>query len=469
MKFSNVIDSMKEDIIRTTQELISFKSVEMTPEPGAPFGRPMRECLDRVLEICEDMGFTTKNIDGYAGHAECGEGEEIIGILVHLDVVPAGSGWSVDPYGGQVIDGKLFGRGAIDDKGPAAAAMYALKAVKDSGEKFNKRVRIIFGCDEESGRWDCMKNYFQSEEMPSCGFSPDADFPIINSEMGITIFNLSKEFTQPEPSTLTGIKINYIKGGNRPNMVPDYSECELEMKSDFVEILNEKVQYMKEKQNADIRLELNGAKYIAKSYGISAHGSTPDKGVNAVSQLISFLVKLPLHEDERSNFVRFMDSSIGMETDGTSFGLAMSDDVSGKLVFNLGVFELNEKAATATINVRYPVTKTRDDVYDKIDKKSVESEIEYNEVTGKAPLYVPADNPLVQALSAVYKRTTGGEATLISIGGGTYARAIKNAVAFGPLFPGQLELAHQKDEYIGVDELIKCTKIYAEAICELIK
>jgi succinyl-diaminopimelate desuccinylase len=469
MKFSNVIDSMKEDIIRTTQELISFKSVEMTPEPGAPFGRPMRECLDRVLEICDEMGFTTKNIDGYAGHAECGEGEEIIGILVHMDVVPEGSGWSVDPYGGQVIDGKLFGRGAIDDKGPAAAVMYALKAVKDSGEKFNKRVRIIFGCDEESGRWDCMKHYFQSEEMPSCGFSPDADFPIINSEMGITIFNLSKEFKQPKPSTFTGIKINYIKGGNRPNMVPDYCECELEMKSDFVEILNEKVQYMKVKQNADIRLELNGAKYIAKSYGISAHGSTPDKGVNAVSQLISFLVKLPLQDDERSNFVRFMDSSIGMETDGTSFGLGMRDEVSGKLVFNLGVFELNEKAATATINVRYPVTKTRDDVYDKIDKKSVESGIKYNEVTGKAPLYVPADNPLVQTLSAVYERTTGERVTLISIGGGTYARAIKNAVAFGPLFPGQLELAHQKDEYIGVDELIKCTKIYAEAICELIK
>lgn len=469
MKFNSVVDSMKEDIIRTTQELIRFKSVETTPEPGAPFGRPMRECLDRVLEICEDMGFTTKNIDGYAGHAECGEGEEIVGILVHMDVVPVGSGWSVDPYGGQVIDGKLFGRGSIDDKGPAAAVMYALMAVKDSGEKFNKRVRIIFGCDEESGRWDCMKHYFQSEEMPSCGFSPDADFPIINSEMGITIFNLIKEFEHPESETYTGIKINHIKGGNRPNMVPDYCECELEMQAGFEKNLREKLEYMKAKQNADIRLETDGTKFIVKSYGVSAHGSTPDQGVNAVSQMISLLAKLTLNDDERSKFVRFMDSSIGMETDGSSFGLAMRDDISGKLVFNLGVFELNEKAATATVNVRYPVTNTRDEVYDKIDKKAVEAGINYNEVTGKAPLYVPADNPLVQKLSAVYKRTTGEEATLISIGGGTYSRAIKNAVAFGPLFPGQLELAHQKDEYIGVDELLKCTKIYAEAICELIK
>lgn len=469
MKFNNTIDSMKADIISTTQELIGFKSVETTPEPGAPFGRPMRACLDRVLEMCEEMGFSTKNIDGYAGHAECGEGEEIVGILVHMDVVPEGSGWSVDPYGGQVIDGKLFGRGAIDDKGPAAAVMYALKAVKDSGEKFNKRVRIIFGCDEESGRWDCMKHYFQSEEMPSCGFSPDADFPIINSEMGITIFNLSKEFSNTESNALAGIKINSIKGGNRPNMVPDYCECELEVGKDLEESLREKVEFMKDKQNADIILEQMGANFIVKSHGISAHGSTPDKGLNAVSQMISLLSKLPLDDDERAGFVRFMDSSIGMETDGESFGLYMRDEVSGKLVFNLGVFELNEKSATATINVRYPVTKTRDEVYAIIEKKALEAGINYNEVTGKAPLYVPADNPLVQKLSAVYKRATGEEATLISIGGGTYSRAIKNAVAFGPLFPGQLELAHQKDEYIGVDELIKCTKIYADAISELIK
>jgi succinyl-diaminopimelate desuccinylase len=314
-----------------------------------------------------------------------------------------------------------------------------------------------------------MKHYFQSEEMPSCGFSPDADFPIINSEMGITIFNLSKEFKQNNPSSNAGIKINYIKGGNRPNMVPDYCECELDIQKDFEESFREKVEFMKKNQNADIRIETKGSRYIVKSYGISAHGSTPDKGLNAVSQMISLLEKLQLNDDEKSDFVRFMADSIGMETDGKSFGLYMRDDVSGKLVFNLGVFELNEKAATATVNVRYPVTKTRDEVYDIIQKKSLEAGIQYDEVTGKAPLYVPADNPLVQKLSAVYKRATGEDATLISIGGGTYSRAIKNAVAFGPLFPGQLELAHQKDEYIGVEELIKCTKIYADAIFELIK
>lgn len=467
MKFNVAVDSMKEDIIRSTQELIRYKSVETTPEPGAPFGRPMRECLDRALKMCEDLGFRTKNIDGYAGHAEYGEGEEIVGILVHMDVVPEGTDWSVDPYGGQVIDGKLFGRGSIDDKGPAVAAMYALKAVKDAGEKFNKRVRIIFGCDEESGRWDCMKHYFQSEEMPSCGFSPDADFPIINSEKGITIFNLNKKFTKGESSAKTGIKVNYIKGGNRPNMVPDDCECELEVQKEFENQVQNALNDMK--PNTDIKIEKNGVKYVVKSHGISAHGSTPEKGINAISQMILFLSKLPLCPGEKADFVSFMVENIGMETDGTSFGLYMEDEVSGKLVFNLGVFELNDEAATAVINVRYPVTKTRDEVYDRIDKKAKSTGIEYNELAGKDPLYVPADNPLVQKLSAVYKNLTGDEATLISIGGGTYSRAIKNAVAFGPLFPGQPELAHQKDEYIAVDDLIMCTKIYAEAISELVK
>ena len=190
MKFNDKIDSMREDIIKATQELIQIPSVESAPQEGVPFGTGIRECLDKTLELGSRLGFKTENFDGYAGHIEYGEGEEIVGILVHVDVVPEGSGWNHQPYGGEISEGKLYGRGVIDDKGPAVAAIYGLKAVADSGVKFKKRVRIIVGCDEESGRWACMKHYFKHAEMPVCGFSPDADFPIINSEMGILIFNL---------------------------------------------------------------------------------------------------------------------------------------------------------------------------------------------------------------------------------------------------------------------------------------
>lgn len=469
MSFNHQIDAMKNDIIKTTQELIRFKSVEGQPEPGAPFGKPMRECLDRALELCEEMGFRTKNINGYAGHAEYGEGDEIIGILVHLDVVPEGTGWSVEPYSGEVVDGKLFGRGSIDDKGPAVAAMYALKTVKEAGIQFNKRVRIIFGCDEETGRWDCMRNYFKSEEMPSCGFSPDADFPIINSEKGITIFDLFKSFTTENSRTAEGIQINYIKGGNRPNMVPEYCECELLLSKDFESSVKKAVEAMQDREGAKFELTFAGEKCLVKSYGVSAHGSTPEKGINAISQMMVFLNSLPLAPGPKAEFIQFMANKIGMETDGTSFGLFMEDEVSGKLVFNLGVFELNDTLATCSVNLRYPVTKTRDEVYAIIEETAARSVVEYREVTGKGPLYVPADNFLVQKLKEVYERITGEQATLISIGGGTYSRAIQNAVAFGPLFPGREELAHQKDEYIAVDDLLQCTKLYAEAISELIK
>ena len=469
MKFDKIVDSMKNDMIKTTQELVKIKSLEAKPEPGAPFGREVRECLDRTLEICEKLGMKTENFDGFAGHAEFGEGEEIIGILVHVDVVPEGSGWSHDPYGGEVADGKIFGRGTIDDKGPAVAAIYGLKAVMESGEKFNRKVRIIVGCDEESGRWACMKHYFKHAEMPMCGFSPDADFPIINSEKGILIFNLQKEFESNEESCCGGIKIKRIQGGNKVNMVPDYCECHLELKKDFTERVQKTIEYIKDKFNAKLELEIDNSKCVIKSYGLSAHGSTPGKGLNAISQLISCLCKLPLCVSEQTAYINFLDKHIGMEVDGTSFGVAMSDEVSGELVFNLGTIDVTEEKGSIGINIRYPVTNTRNDVYDIIKEKIAASGIILKEGDEKDPLYVPADNFMIKILQKVYEDVTGEKAELMSIGGGTYARAIKNAVAFGPLFPGKEETAHQKNEFIEVEDLIRSTKIYAEAIYELVK
>lgn len=283
------------------------------------------------------------------------------------------------------------------------------------------------------------------------------------------IFNLEKKFKKNEESRCEGLKIKRIAGGNKVNMVPDYCECELEMNKDFSDRIRKTVCYMNEKENKKLEAEIQGSRCVIKSYGVSAHGSTPEKGVNAISQLISCICRFSLFDSEQGAYINFLDKYIGMETNGESFGIAMSDEVSGNLVFNLGTINITEEQGSVGINIRYPVTKTRDDVYDGIREKTSKAGITIIEGDEKDPLYVPADNPMIKVLQKVYEHVTGHKAELISIGGGTYARAIKNAVAFGPLFPGRVDTAHQKDEYIKIEDLIMSTKIYAEAIGELVK
>jgi len=463
MNFHNKVLQMREEIIKSTQEIVRIKSVEDAPKEGMPFGEGVHSCLEYALALSEKLGFTTKNFNGYAGHAEFGEGEEVVGILVHLDVVPEGDNWTYPPYGGEIHDGKIYARGTIDDKGPAIAGLYAMKAVKDSGMPLNKKIRIIFGTDEESG-WDDMKYYLENQKAPDVAFTPDAEFPAIYGEKGILIFDFVKTLHKNSPES--GIVIHKIKGGNRPNMVPDYCEAHI---SSNPSILEKLTAFLKE-NHLKIEAEVTGDKTILKSYGISAHGSLPESGQNAVSQLVLFLNTLDLADGDAADFIHFYSNKIGMEYYGQSMGCGFYDEVSGKLIFNVGVIDLNEDEIKLTINIRYPVTYTTNVVYDAMEKELEGTGIKL--IRGKHdmdPIYLPKDHELIKKLMQVYTKITGDDREPITMGGGTYARAMKNAVAFGPLFPGQPELAHQKDEYISVEDLLKITEIYAEALYELAK
>ena len=458
---NNKIEDMRDNIIATTQELIRIKSVQDTPKDGKPFGEGVNKALEATLEIANNMGFETGNIDGYAGYAEMGQGDEMLGILCHLDVVPEGSNWTYPPYAAEIHDDKIYGRGSIDDKGPAVAALYAMKAVKDSDITLNKRVRIIFGTNEESG-WGGMDYYLENAEVPDLGFSPDAEFPVIHAEKGILIFKLKEEFENVDNNG--NVRVKSIKGGNAPNMVPDH--CEAELEGDYQEI-KEKLNEFLTKYDYDMSLEKNDNLVLLKSEGVSAHGSMPADGQNAISQLMTFLGTLDLGEDDIANFISFYNHKIGMEYYGESIGCGFEDEVSGKLIFNVGVIDLSAEKGEITINIRYPVTNNAETVYNGI-KEKLDDSIEIEETQAKDPLYVEKDDPLVKNLMEVYRDIVGDEdSEPIAIGGGTYARAIEKAVAFGPLFPGQVELAHQKDEYIGITELIQNAKIYAGAVAAL--
>lgn len=461
-KLSTCIDEMRDNIISSTQEIVRIKSVQEQPKEGKPFGDGVNKALETTLTIAKNMGFETKNVDGYAGYAEMGQGDEMMGILCHLDVVPEGVNWTYPPYAAEIHDDKIYGRGSIDDKGPSIAALYAMKAIKDSDITLNKRVRIIFGTNEESG-WGGMNYYLENEEAPDFAFSPDAEFPVIHAEKGILIFKIKKDFSNI--SDKGSVKIKSIKGGNAPNMVPDY--CEAEIITDDYDRFKEDFDKFIKENDYDIEFEKEADKIVLKSDGISAHGSRPEDGQNAISQLLVLLASLDIPDDDIADFITLFADKIGMEYHGQSIGCGFEDEVSGKLVFNVGSVDFASEAGELVVNIRYPVTSNADEVYGGIESE-LAAGFELDKGEHKEPLYVEKDDPLVKNLMEVYRDIVGDrDSEPIAIGGGTYARAIEKAVAFGALFPGQEELAHQKDEFIGIEDLIKNAKIYAGAIAAL--
>lgn len=465
MDFNNLIDNYKEEIIKSTQEAIKIKSVEEKPKEGMPFGEGPKKALDHALKLSKDLGFTVKNFDNYAGHAEFGEGEEVVGVLAHVDVVPEGDGWTHPPYGAEIHDEKIFGRGTLDDKGPAIAALYAMKALKESGVDLSRKIRIIFGTNEETG-WGGIKYYFEHEEPPTMAFTPDANFPVIYGEKGIIVFDLVQDL---KSSGCCGISVKALKGGNAPNMVPDRVTATLEVE-DINDFKNKYEAYKKEKDYPiTIEIDTNSVEVTAR--GVSAHGSTPQVGENAISHLMDFLGTLMDNKCDICDFINVYNERIGFKHNGESIGCGFEDEESGKLNFNPGMIKLEDGKITLTVNIRYPIDSSAKKVYDGMRQNLKGTNIVLIEgEKDTKPLYVPKDNFLVQKLMKVYREQTGEmDSQPITIGGGTYARAMDNAVAFGPMFPGQKELAHQKDEFISIDHLMKITKIYAHALYELAK
>jgi succinyl-diaminopimelate desuccinylase len=465
-RINNLIDSMKDDMIRSVQELVRIRSVKDKPQPGAPFGEGPAMALAKALEIAESLGFKTVNIDNYVGYAEYGEGKEMIAILGHLDVVPEGTGWNYPPYAAEIHDGKIYGRGTTDDKGPIVAALYGLKALKESGLSPLHRIRVIFGTDEESGSGDIKYYLEHGGEVPIAGFTPDAMYPVIRSEKGIIIFDAVKEFKR-KPSNIV---VKYIHGGVAPNSVPDYCEGTLAVEDDGLRksIVKKFNDFVKEKKY-QMELEEKSNILVFRSKGIAAHAMEPEKGKNAIMQLITFLDTIGLDNSDVASYIHFFAKNIGMETDGNSIGIKCMDD-TGELTLNVGVIDLNEDKGLVSVNPRYPCTFKGADIMEKIEEKARTAGIEIKILMDQPPLYFPIDHPLIKILMKVFEEQTNQKGLRpLSIGGGTYAKAMPNIVGFGPLFPGEPVVEHRPNEYFKIEDLILNSKIYAHAIYELDK
>ena len=451
----------EQEMIADLQMLVRINSVldESTATEKVPFGEGPLKALNWILQQGNEQGMRVVNMANKVGYIEMGQGEEMVGILCHVDVVPAGSDWVHEPFGAQIEDGKLFGRGAIDDKGPTMAAWLAMKMVKDSGIKLTRRVRLIVGSDEETG-FRCVKHYMAHEEVPTLGFAPDADFPIINAEKGIAETTYRQLDVTDHDEQLRS-----FYAGHRINMVPDFATAIVKNVSDKI-VAQFKAYLATETLTGEITNDSDNT-FTLTIKGVSAHAMEPNNGVNAAVKLASFLATC-LETANSKQFVDFIVTGFGAETRGHALGLAYHDEMSGETTLNAGVVEYEAgRIGEVRVSMRYAVSYDFDAFIAQGKRALEHTGFELVIDDNSEPHYVAPEEELIQKLSAVYERNTGEKAELLAIGGGTYARELPNGVAFGMLFPGEPDIAHQHDEYVVIGNLVKAAAIYADAIVEL--
>ena len=438
------LEEHKEDMIKDLRELINIPSVQGKPEGDYPFGKEPARALALMLKKCESAGLITENLQHYVGTADISIDDPQLGILTHLDVVPVGEGWDSAPFILTADGDKLIGRGAIDDKGPAIASFYAVKAVKELGIPLKKSVRLLFGTNEENGSAD-LEYYRKKRKLPPMVFTPDGEYPVINAEKGMLRIYFSTPWDNPVE----------IRGGTVINAVP--SKCEI-------------ISLFDPKKGCGIIFDNKGnSKQITETItrtdtvkGVSAHASTPEKGENAITKLLAsgLLSFKPI--------MKLNKLFPHGETDGTSCGLGFSDEVSGKTTCVLSMLNTTwDGRLKGGIDIRFPLDRKKDEISKIVCDKLREAGFEIESCEGVEPHCTDENSEFVQSLLRVYERVTGDKGHCIAIGGGTYVHEIEGGVAFGAEFPGEDGRMHSPNEFITVDNLLKNAELMAEAIVEI--
>ncbi len=458
-----LIEKYFDKAVQHIQDLIKINSQldNSSIDNNNPFGKGVAECLNQFITIAKNDGFTVKNIENYVGYVEYGSGD-LIGILAHLDIVPAGNEtlWIYPPFAAEIHNNKLYGRGAIDDKGPLIAAYTALKIVKNAGIKLNKRFRIIAGCDEETSM-RCLKRYKETEEIPVFSFSPDANFPAVYAEKGQMQITMKRNFQLQgfEPIKLLGLTC-----GERVNVVPDTAFAYFG--GDIAKIKRQ----LEEIAGNDLEIDYFQQDYLqVKATGKSAHAMNPEKGINAMYKLLRYLAhpSLDYGSWELMLWIRQIAYLLNDESDGKSFNIACHDDISGNLTINLGILRYKTDDLTLKFDIRYPVTMKKDKMEKNITNLAEKMMMLTQISKHIPPLYVDKNNPYLNELLKAYQQVTDDKSEPIAIGGRTYCTMMPNSLSFGANFKDDEELAHQNNEYIDLDKFKQMIKIYTYALINL--
>lgn len=438
----DITNQVKDEFLISLKTLISYPSVLNEGENGTPFGQAIQDVLEKTLEICRDIGFTTYlDPKGYYGYAEIGQGAELLAILCHLDVVPSGdeADWQTPPFEATIKDGWVFGRGVQDDKGPSLAALYAVKSLLDQGIQFKKRVRFIFGTDEET-LWRCMARYNTIEEQASMGFEPDSSFPLTYAEKGL----LQVKLHGPGSDQLE------LEVGGAFNVVPDKANYQGPLYEQVCNDLKEAgYDYQSTEQTVTV-------------LGVPNHAKDASQGINAVIRLATILAPLQEHPA-----LSFLATQAGQDGTGRQIFGDIADEPSGHLSFNVAGLMINHERSEIRIDIRTPVLADKEELVELLTRCAQNYQLRYEEFDYLAPLYVAKDSKLVSTLMQIYQEKTGDNSPAISSGGATFARTMPNCVAFGALFPGAKQTEHQANECAVLEDLYRAMDIYAEAVYRL--
>lgn len=461
------IEEHEAELIADVQELCRIKSVRGEAEPGKPYGPGPYEALMRGMEICGRYGFQTTNYDNYVAAADLNDGPKQLDILAHMDVVAEGEGWTVtEPYNPIVKDGKIYGRGTSDDKGPAMAALYAMRAVKELGLPLTKNCRLILGSDEECGSSD-IHYYYQKETEAPMSFTPDAEFPLINAEKGQFRADIKKEVSVNE----SGAYVVSLAGGDTTNIVPGKAAAVV------TGLAKETVEAACAALSAETGVQFSveaadGADSPAGSLkilaaGEGAHAASPEKGKNAALALLKLMTKLPLSGSTQTEYIGKLAKLFPYgDHYGTQIGAKRCDEVSGDTTVSLNILNIDRNSIYAKFDSRSCVTANTENTVEPA-KACMEAEGFSVETAFNTPHMVDADSAFVKTLLESYEAVTGEPGRAVAIGGGTYVHDLKRGVAFGAVGEFTDTHMHGADEFMMIEELKTAAKIFAVAIAEL--
>lgn len=438
-EFNKKADEYKEELIKSIGRLVRINSVEGEKLDNAPFGSGPKEALEEALRISEELGFKTKNIENAIGYAEYGESDEYIGVIGHVDIVPEGDGWNYNPFDVSIDNERIYGRGVLDNKGPIMAVLYGMKIIKDLNLPISKKIRVIFGTNEETGFCD-IPYYLKEEKPPIMGFTPDCKYPAVYGERGILDLTIWSE-------KIENINIKSIKGNFKNNIVPDFAEIE------FYNNVN----------------KYDEIKTISAK-GKQAPGNAPESGINAVTKLCKDILEANdfINDKEILDFIKFIYKSFYENHSLSKLNINCSDEISGDLVINPYEIKMDNGKIGISVVFRYPISYKYEDMI-SIIRSIIKEGYTLSENRRMDSVCFDKDSDLLKKLKEAYEDVTGLDGTPVTTTGGTYAKVFPNIVAFGPSFPGQKGIAHNSDEYMDIEDLITNLRIYTNALYNLAK